>query len=381
MDINIQLPYDATQRRRQQNRIAQRKFREKKEQQRAAQQFTSNRASNEAALSPSTPLTLASKPAQGSAQGAVALPSTSLYYQYDDIPNPPPAESFMPSAMSTLPPSDYRPAPVGSASNPHFTSSGYFDSAMSLDNVELWDVAAIQEFLSQGIKSPHLTTARQVVSSPTSDGNLAATGSSNGLSDGPFRDATRNVMPSSEITGPPPLDSDASSTRSRSQSNEASASNPVTPGARWQSALHIAAQNGHERILRALIGRDVDCNEKDSDGRTALVHAVVQDHEAIALVLLGHGARVDETDRQQRSPLHYAVLHQRENVLKLLLQHYNNDPHRFDVNAVDESGWTPLHIAIHKGFEAGVDMLLQCGADIHKKARFCPFTAKVAPHS
>jgi hypothetical protein len=26
-------------------------------------------------------------------------------------------------------------------------------------------------------------------------------------------------------------------------------------------------------------------------------------------------------------------------------------------------------------------MLLQCGADIHKKARFCPFTAKVAPHS
>lgn len=350
---------------------------EKKGQQRAAQQFTSNRTSNEAASSLFAPLTLA----QGFAQGSVALPPTSLYYQYDDIPNPPPAESFVPSAMSTLPLSDYVPAAAGSASNPHLTSSGYFDSAMSLNNVGLWDVAAIQEFLSQGIKSPQLTAARQVVSQPTSNSNLSAARSSNGLSDDASRDAARHVIPSSEITTPPTLDSDASSTRSRSQSNEASASNPATPAPRWQSALHIAAQNGHEGILRALISRDVDCNEKDSDGRTALVHAVVQDHEAIALVLLGHGARVDEMDRQQRSPLHYSVLHRRENMLKLLLQYYKNDPHRFDVNAVDESGWTPLHIAIHKGFEAGVDMLIQCGADIHKKARFCPFTAKVTPHS
>ncbi|KAI8633731.1 ankyrin repeat-containing domain protein [Xylariaceae sp. FL1651] len=377
MDINIQLPSDATERRRQQNRIAQRKFRERKEQQRAAQHFTSSRGVS----SPSTPLTLASKPAQISAQRSTALPPTSLYYQHGDIPNLPPAESFVLSAMSTLPPSDYMPAPASQASNPDFASSRYFDSAMSLDDVELWDVAAIQEFLSQGAKSPHLATTRQIVSPPTSDGNLSATGSNNGLSDGSFRDTARHSVPSSKPTTPLSLDSDASSRHSRSQSNEASASDPVTPDARWQSALHIAAQNGHERILKALIGRDVDCNEKDSDGRTALIHAVVQDHEAIALVLLGHGARIDETDRQQRSALHYAVLHQRENMLKLLLQHYKSDPLRFDVNAVDESGWTPLHIAIHKGFEAGVDMLLQCGADIYKKARFCPFTAKVAPHS
>ncbi|KAI0188555.1 ankyrin repeat-containing domain protein [Astrocystis sublimbata] len=366
MDIDIQLPSDATQRRRQQNRIAQRKFR--------AGCPAIHINSVDAAP-------LASKPGPASAQGSIALPPTSLYYQHREIPNPPPAESFVPSAMSTLAPSDFMAAPAAPASNPRFAGSGYSDSGMSLDNVDLWDVATIQEFLSQGVKSPQLTTVRQALSPPMSDGHLSATASCNGLSDGPFRDVSRHAMLSSATTTPPPLDSDVSSTRSRSQSNEVSASNPVAPEARWQSALHIAAQNGHERILSALIGRDVDCNEKDSDGRTALVHAVVQDHEAIALVLLGHGARVDETDRQQRSPLHYAVLHQRENMLKLLLQHYKNDPHRFDVNAVDESGWTPLHIAIHKGFEAGVDMLLQCGADIHKKARFCPFTAKVAPHS
>lgn len=149
---------------------------------------------------------------------------------------------------------------------------------------------------------------------------------------------------------------------------------------RWQGALHIAAQTGNLRILQTLMRGNADCDEKDSDGRTPLIHAVVQDHQDVALMLLGHGARLDEADYLMRTALHYAVLHQRESMLRLLLRHYVDGSPDPDIDAKDTSGWTALHMAINKGFEEGVTMLLQSGANLHTKARYCPFTAEVAPH-
>lgn len=72
----------------------------------------------------------------------------------------------------------------------------------------------------------------------------------------------------------------------------------------WLSTLHIAAQKGNDRIVRVLMQRSVDCNEKDSDGRTPLVYAVIEDHEAVVSSLLAHGARLSEVDREGRSALH-----------------------------------------------------------------------------
>ncbi|KAJ5373388.1 hypothetical protein N7517_005394 [Penicillium concentricum] len=34
----------------------------------------------------------------------------------------------------------------------------------------------------------------------------------------------------------------------------------------WLSALHIAAQKGHHRIMRVLLQQNIDCDEMDSDG-------------------------------------------------------------------------------------------------------------------
>ncbi|WYZ41096.1 hypothetical protein EsH8_IV_001437 [Colletotrichum jinshuiense] len=137
----------------------------------------------------------------------------------------------------------------------------------------------------------------------------------------------------------------------------------------WLSTLHIAARRGHKRIVRTLVERDIDCNEKDSDGRTALIHAAIDGHEPVARILLARGARISDLDRRQRSALHWAVLGRHEAVLKLLLEHYAQRNWEHGLDAYDELGWTALHIAVEKDFEAAVLMLLEAGADLHAKAR------------
>ncbi|KAI1353775.1 hypothetical protein F5Y01DRAFT_40824 [Xylaria sp. FL0043] len=42
----------------------------------------------------------------------------------------------------------------------------------------------------------------------------------------------------------------------------------------WMSSLHIAAQNGNDRIVRMLLRHQSDSNERDSDGLTPLHYAI-----------------------------------------------------------------------------------------------------------
>ncbi|TVY36964.1 Ankyrin repeat domain-containing protein [Lachnellula subtilissima] len=145
----------------------------------------------------------------------------------------------------------------------------------------------------------------------------------------------------------------------------------------WLSAIHIAARNGNNLILNILIQQNADLNEKDNDGRTPLVYAVIEGHRSIVTSLLAHGARIDEVDCDNRSALHWAVLHQRQEILKILLE--RKQEQKLDVNAYDFSGWTPIHMAIYAEFEEGVKMLLECGANITFKARKCPYAEKILP--
>ena len=130
----------------------------------------------------------------------------------------------------------------------------------------------------------------------------------------------------------------------------------------WLGPLHIAAQKGRDRIARILLQYNTDCNEKDSDGLTPIIHAVIGGHEDVVRSLLLHGARIGNVDGQQGpSALHWAVLNRRETLLRLLLDHCSEEPRLID--SYDNFGRTPLHIAIDTGFEMGVLMLLQFGAD------------------
>lgn len=100
--------------------------------------------------------------------------------------------------------------------------------------------------------------------------------------------------------------------------------------------------------------------------QTPLIHATIGGYEDVVSSLLAHGARIGNLDTQRRSALHWAVVHRREGLLRLLLKHCAGD--RAVLDGYDDSCKTPLHTAIDTGFEAGVQMLLEFGANIHYKA-------------
>lgn len=180
-----------------------------------------------------------------------------------------------------------------------------------------------------------------------------------------FANTSRNIRPSAH-----PPDAPGPS--------QAESSGSVRPVSGSYKALHIAAGDGHDRTVRVLLERDVDCEERDSSGRSALTLAVINGHEAVVRTLLTHGARIDAADNERRSALHWAALYRRETILNLLLNR-SNQGRGLNIDAYENGGWTPLHIAVEKGFEAGMVRLLQCGADLHFRARRSPSGAIIHP--
>ncbi|KAI1417799.1 hypothetical protein F5Y13DRAFT_151870 [Hypoxylon sp. FL1857] len=75
----------------------------------------------------------------------------------------------------------------------------------------------------------------------------------------------------------------------------------------WLSPLHMAARRGNDRIAWLLLQQGVDCNEKDSDGLTPIMHGVIGGHEEVVRSLLLHGADIgDDSGKQRPSALHLA---------------------------------------------------------------------------
>ena len=140
------------------------------------------------------------------------------------------------------------------------------------------------------------------------------------------------------------------------------------PDGGWQNPLHIAAAKGHDRIARMLLQHSSDCNERDSDGLTPLIHATIGGYEDVVRSLLSHGATVAIIDTQhRRSALHWAIVHRRETVLEILLDWCVT--HQASIDIYDEGGRTPLHMAADTGYDAGVQLLLQLGANTRCRTR------------
>lgn len=154
-------------------------------------------------------------------------------------------------------------------------------------------------------------------------------------------------------------------------SNGATSTPSSGPGGKpddgWQNPLHIAAAKGHDRIVRILLQHNMDCDEKDSDGLTPLMHATIGGYGDVVRSLLSHGATIGTVDGQHRSALHWAVMHRREGVLKILLDWCVTEQTAIDI--YDEAGRTPLHTAVVMGYDAGVQLLLQLGANAQYRTR------------
>lgn len=69
------------------------------------------------------------------------------------------------------------------------------------------------------------------------------------------------------------------------------------------NALHIAARQGRDKIVRELLELGWDMDAKGSDGKTPLMEAMIEVcHSAVVSALLQKGANVNiENDRGMRS--------------------------------------------------------------------------------
>ena len=125
-----------------------------------------------------------------------------------------------------------------------------------------------------------------------------------------------------------------------------------------QTPLSMAAEEGHEAVVKLLLERDdVEADSKDVEDWTPLVFAVQRGHKAIVKLLLERDdVKADSKDIWGWTPLFWAVSRGHKAVIKLLLE-------RDDVKAdfKDIKGWTPLSYSVEMGNEAVVKLLkLHC---------------------
>ncbi|WAO96059.1 Hypothetical protein NCS54_01372000 [Fusarium falciforme] len=125
-----------------------------------------------------------------------------------------------------------------------------------------------------------------------------------------------------------------------------------------RTPLSQAAENGREAVVRLLLDRGAHIEAVDNYGRTPLWWAAAEGHEAIVRLLLDRGAHIEAPDNYGRTPLSRAAEKGREIVVRLLL---DRDAR---IEATDNGGWTPLWWAAAEGHEAIVRLLLDRGAHI-----------------
>jgi ankyrin repeat protein len=86
-----------------------------------------------------------------------------------------------------------------------------------------------------------------------------------------------------------------------------------------RTALHLAAQHGHEALAQGLLGAGADINAKDASKWTPLHFAADWNKPEVGKVLLAHGAQVNARDRRGFTALNYA--RGKREVEALLRQH------------------------------------------------------------
>jgi ankyrin repeat protein len=131
----------------------------------------------------------------------------------------------------------------------------------------------------------------------------------------------------------------------------------------WTS-LSYASQNGHDKVVDALLDSNRDTLETtDECGRTALHLAVLADKHEVVKSLLAHKANVNAQDNSGSTALHYASWNGYDRIVQTLLENYSL------VSATDKHGSTPLHLASSNGHGRVVDMLIRHSADVEAADR------------
>ncbi|KAL2897783.1 Potassium channel AKT1 [Bienertia sinuspersici] len=134
---------------------------------------------------------------------------------------------------------------------------------------------------------------------------------------------------------------------------------PNERGIKDRTALHIVAANGNENCAALLLTYGADTNIKDFEGNVPLWDAIMGKHpESLIKLLKDHGANLSSGDVP-----YYACYAIEQDDLKLLQDIVR---HGGDVTLPKRDGTTPLHVAVTNGNTSIVKFLLERGADIDK---------------
>ncbi|KAH0620078.1 hypothetical protein JD844_014658, partial [Phrynosoma platyrhinos] len=119
------------------------------------------------------------------------------------------------------------------------------------------------------------------------------------------------------------------------------------------TALHLAAKNGHAQVLQKLIEIGMDLDEENIKKMTCLHYAALNGCEDMARVLINAGIQTDALNYQNASAMHIAVLHNHPTVVKLLIDA------ECDLDIPDNQGKTSLDIAARGNHINLADMIIK----------------------
>lgn len=87
------------------------------------------------------------------------------------------------------------------------------------------------------------------------------------------------------------------------------------------SALHVCARLNLDEIGRLLLTREgIEVDSVDSEGMTPLMYAAERGHKKMAKLLLGKGAEVGARDRNGNTALHHAAVTDFKSMVRLLCE-------------------------------------------------------------
>ncbi|KAI7774384.1 hypothetical protein LA080_008811 [Diaporthe eres] len=161
------------------------------------------------------------------------------------------------------------------------------------------------------------------------------------------------------------------------------------------TALLIAAYYTKPDALRLLVNRGASVDARDNEGRSSLHHVVKKDSPELVRFLVDHNADIEARNSGQQTPLLVAIQKACMRIVRLLeeshadlrpVNRYGSVLHaavrsaskamvqfcltrRYDTEATDACGLTPLSIAAKRGYHEIVALLLDHGADSEAESR------------